>query len=89
MIGAAGAIETIFCLLAMRDSIIPPTINYQVPDPECDLDIVPNKARAKEMNLVMTNSIGFGGHNPTLIVGSGKNSLGIASPRRREAAHNG
>ncbi|MCL5428353.1 MAG: beta-ketoacyl-ACP synthase II [Chloroflexi bacterium] len=89
MIGAAGAIETVFCLLAMRDSIIPPTINYQIPDPECDLDIVPNKARAKEMNLVMTNSFGFGGHNATLIVGSGKNSLGIALPRRREAAHNG
>jgi 3-oxoacyl-[acyl-carrier-protein] synthase II len=70
MIGAAGAIETIFCLLAMRDSIIPPTINYEVPDPECDLDVVPNKARAKEMNLVMTNSFGFGGHNATLIVGS-------------------
>jgi 3-oxoacyl-[acyl-carrier-protein] synthase II len=72
MIGAAGAIETMFCLLAMRDGIIPPTINYEVPDPECDLDIVPNKARAKEMNLVMTNSFGFGGHNAVLIVGSAK-----------------
>jgi len=74
MIGAAGAIETLFCLLAMRDSIIPPTINYEVPDPECDLDIVPNKARQKEMNLAMTNSFGFGGHNATLIVGSAKNT---------------
>jgi 3-oxoacyl-[acyl-carrier-protein] synthase II len=72
MIGAAGAIETMFCLLAMRDGIIPPTINYEVPDPECDLDIVPNKARAKEMNLVMTNSFGFGGHNAVLVVGSTK-----------------
>lgn len=72
MIGAAGAIEVIFCLLAMRDSTIPPTINYEVPDPECDLDIVPNKSRTKEMNLVMTNSFGFGGHNATLIVGSAK-----------------
>jgi 3-oxoacyl-(acyl-carrier-protein) synthase len=72
MIGAAGAIETLFCLLAMRDSTIPPTINYEVPDPECDLDIVPNKARSKEMKLVMTNSFGFGGHNATLIVGSAK-----------------
>jgi 3-oxoacyl-[acyl-carrier-protein] synthase II len=61
-----------FCLLAMRDSIIPPTINFEVPDPECDLDIVPNKARAKEMNLTMTNSFGFGGHNATLVVGSAK-----------------
>lgn len=74
MIGAAGAIETMFCLLAMRDGIIPPTINYEVPDPECDLDIVPNKARAKEMNLAMTNSFGFGGHNTVLIVGSAKRS---------------
>jgi 3-oxoacyl-[acyl-carrier-protein] synthase II len=74
MIGAAGAIETMFCLLAMRDGIIPPTINYEVPDPECDLDIVPNKARAKEMNLAMTNSFGFGGHNAVLIVGSSKRS---------------
>jgi len=64
----------LFCLLAMRDSIIPPTINYEVPDPECDLDIVPNKARQKEMNLAMTNSFGFGGHNATLIVGSAKNT---------------
>lgn len=74
MIGAAGAIETLFCLLAMRDSIIPPTINYEIPDPECDLDVVPNKAREKEMNLVMTNSFGFGGHNATLIVGSAKDT---------------
>jgi len=72
MIGAAGAIETIFCLLAMRDSIIPPTINYEVPDSECDLDVVPNKSRSKEMSVVMTNSFGFGGHNATLIVGSAK-----------------
>jgi 3-oxoacyl-[acyl-carrier-protein] synthase II len=70
MIGAAGAIEAIFCLLAMRDSVIPATINYTTPDPECDLDIVPNEKRAKQMNIVMSNSFGFGGHNATLIFGS-------------------
>ncbi len=80
MIGAAGAIEAIFCLLAMRESVIPATINYEVPDPECDLDIVPNEKRSKVMNIVMSNSFGFGGHNATLIFGSRNYVLGIASP---------
>lgn len=72
MVGAAGAIEAIFCLLAMRESVIPATINYEVPDPECDLDVVPNENRAKKMDVVMSNSFGFGGHNATLILGSGE-----------------
>jgi 3-oxoacyl-[acyl-carrier-protein] synthase II len=67
--GSAGAIEAVFCMLALRDNMIPPTINYEVPDPDCDLDYVPNQARAKELNLVMSNSFGFGGHNATLIFG--------------------
>ncbi|MEX2162569.1 MAG: beta-ketoacyl-ACP synthase II [Anaerolineales bacterium] len=69
MVGAAGAIEAIFCLLAMRDGVIPPTINYTTPDPLCDLDYVPNQARTAEVNIAMSNSFGFGGHNATLILG--------------------
>ncbi len=74
MIGAAGAIEAIFCLLAMRDGIIPPTINYTTPDPLCDLDVVPNEARKSELQVCMSNSFGFGGHNATLILGKGSGS---------------
>jgi len=69
MIGAAGSIEAIFCLLAMRDGLIPPTINYETPDPLCDLDVVPNQARKADLHLTMSNSFGFGGHNATLILG--------------------
>jgi 3-oxoacyl-[acyl-carrier-protein] synthase II len=67
LMGSAGAIEAIFSLLAIRDQILPPTINYEVPDPECDLDYVPNQARPAEVNVVMSNSFGFGGHNAILI----------------------
>lgn len=67
LMGAAGSIEAAFCLLAMRDSVIPPTINYKNPDPECDLDCVPNISRNKESEYTMTNSFGFGGHNVSLV----------------------
>lgn len=67
LLGAAGGVEAIFTILAMRDSILPPTINLETPDPECDLDYVPNKARSKEINAGMSNSLGFGGHNATII----------------------
>jgi 3-oxoacyl-[acyl-carrier-protein] synthase II len=67
LLGASGGVEAIFSLLAIRDSIIPPTINYEEPDPECDLDYVPNVARKKEVRIVMSNSFGFGGTNATLI----------------------
>ena len=67
-LGAAGAIELIVCLLAMRDQILPPTINLEQPDPECDLDFVPNKARPARIEVAMSNSFGFGGHNATLVV---------------------
>lgn len=69
LLGGAGALESIFCLLAMRDGILPPTINYSTPDPECDLDYVPNQARPARVEYAMTNSFGFGGHNVCLVFG--------------------
>ncbi|MCW9026816.1 MAG: beta-ketoacyl-ACP synthase II, partial [Thiovulaceae bacterium] len=66
-LGAAGGIEAVTCLMAMRDGIIPPTINYETPDENCDLDYVPNKARKAELKTVMSNSFGFGGTNGVLI----------------------
>lgn len=68
LLGAAGGIELIACLLAMKNNLIPPTINYEHPDPECDLDYVPNQAREQEITMALSNSLGFGGHNATLIV---------------------
>jgi 3-oxoacyl-[acyl-carrier-protein] synthase II len=67
LLGAAGSTEAIFTLLAIRDGIIPPTINYEVPDPECDLDYVPNLARRQPLTVAMSNAFGFGGTNATLI----------------------
>jgi 3-oxoacyl-[acyl-carrier-protein] synthase II len=68
LLGAAGSVETAVCALAIRDSIIPPTINLDNPDPECDLDYVPHKAREKKVRVALNNSFGFGGHNATIIV---------------------
>ena len=67
-LGASGAIELITCLLAIKHQIVPPTINYEVPDPECDLDYVPNKARKAAVNTAMSNSFAFGGTNVALLV---------------------
>jgi 3-oxoacyl-[acyl-carrier-protein] synthase II len=67
LLGAAGALEAISSILAIRDAVIPPTINYQTPDPECDLDYVPNEPREAEIRYVMSNSFGFGGHNVSLV----------------------
>jgi 3-oxoacyl-[acyl-carrier-protein] synthase II len=69
LLGAAGAIESVACLLALRDGVIPPTINYETPDPECDLDYVPNSPRTTDISTAMTNSFGFGGHNVSLVFG--------------------
>ena len=66
--GAAGAIEAIICAFAIERGAIPPTINYGEPDPECDLDYVPNLARKQEVNVAMSNSLGFGGHNATIVL---------------------
>ena len=71
LMGGAGAIESIFCIQAMNLGLIPPTINYNTPDPECDLDYVPNEAREAQVEYAMTNSFGFGGHNVSLIFGPG------------------
>ncbi|MEI1420868.1 beta-ketoacyl-ACP synthase II [Bacillus cabrialesii] len=67
LLGAAGGIEAIFSVLAIKEGVIPPTINIQTPDEECDLDYVPDEARRQELNYVLSNSLGFGGHNATLI----------------------
>lgn len=68
LLGATGGVEIIACVLAIQNQMVPPTINYEFPDPECDLDYVPNESRQMRVNTVMSNSMGFGGHNATLIV---------------------
>jgi len=68
LLGAAGGVEFVACCLAIRDHVVPPTTNYEFPDPECDLDYVPNTARKSRIDICMSNSLGFGGHNATLIV---------------------
>jgi 3-oxoacyl-(acyl-carrier-protein) synthase len=68
MMGATGALEAILCVQAIRDHIIPPTINYQTPDPECDLDYVPNVARQLPVKVAISNAFGFGGHNAVLVI---------------------
>ncbi|MGQ9610648.1 MAG: beta-ketoacyl-ACP synthase II [bacterium] len=68
LLGAAGAVEFIASTLALYNGIIPPTINYEYPDPNCDIDCVPNKSRKAELNVVLTNAFGFGGHNVTLVI---------------------
>jgi 3-oxoacyl-[acyl-carrier-protein] synthase II len=68
LIAAAGAVEAITCLLAIRDGVLPPTINYETPDPECDLDYIPNQPREKRIKSALSNSFGFGGQNVALIL---------------------
>lgn len=67
MLGAAGAVEAVVCAYAIKDSYIPATINYETPDPDCDLDIVPNEGRNQDVEYAMSNSLGFGGHNATVV----------------------
>ncbi|MBN3037827.1 MAG: beta-ketoacyl-ACP synthase II [Candidatus Omnitrophica bacterium] len=68
LLGAAGAVELVVCTLVIKNDLIPPTINYEIPDPDCDLDYVPNQARKAKVDVAMSNSLGFGGHNASLIV---------------------
>ena len=67
LLGAAGGIEAVFCIKALQDQVAPPTINYKNPDEDCDLDYIPNEARETSLEMVMSNSLGFGGHNASLI----------------------
>ena len=76
LMGAAGAVELIVSLLAIKNGVIPPTINLENPEPECDLDYVPGRAREKEINTVLSNSFGFGGNNSTLVIKKFNNSIG-------------
>jgi 3-oxoacyl-[acyl-carrier-protein] synthase II len=68
-LGAAGAVEAMFTTLAVRDRKLPPTINYDDPDPTCDLDYIPNEARDSDLTVAVSNSFGFGGHNACIVVG--------------------
>ena len=68
LLGAAGGVELAACILSIRDNIVHPTINLETPDPDCDLDYVPNVARKVQVDVALSNSLGFGGHNATLIV---------------------
>ena len=69
MFGAAGAVEAMVCALAIHEGRIPPTINYDTPDPECDLDYVPNEARDAEIDVALSNAMGLGGHNACVLLG--------------------
>jgi 3-oxoacyl-[acyl-carrier-protein] synthase II len=68
LLGAAGAIEAIACILSIRNGVIPPTINYENPDPDCQVNLVANEAREAEVEIAMSNSLGFGGHNASIIL---------------------
>jgi 3-oxoacyl-[acyl-carrier-protein] synthase II len=68
LLGATGGVEIIACVLSLREGVIPPTINYEVPDPDCDLDYVPNQSRETKVHIALSDSMGFGGHNSVLIV---------------------
>ena len=68
LLGAAGAVEAIFTALALKEGFVPATIGYQVPDPACDLDIVPNAGRNANLRIALSNSLGFGGHNAAIVL---------------------
>ena len=84
--GAAGAIEAMMCVLALHDGVIPPTINYEHPDPECDLDYVPNEAREAEVEVALSNAMGLGGHNGCVLLGE-LTATGPAGASRYHGLH--
>ena len=86
MQGACGTSEVAACCLAMRDSILPPTINYEYPDPECDLDYIPNQARRRHIDVAVSNSFSFGGRNTAVVLRRHLNGHGHSS-RSSGAAH--
>ena len=69
LFGAAGAVEALMCVLALHEGVLPPTINYRTPDPECDLDYVPNEARQAQVEVALSNAMGLGGHNACVVLG--------------------
>ena len=69
LLGAAGGLEGAICALVVRDGVLPPTINYEHPDPECDLDYVPNEARHVQVDVALSNAMGLGGHNGCVLLG--------------------
>jgi 3-oxoacyl-[acyl-carrier-protein] synthase II len=69
LFGAAGAVEAMMCVLALHEGVLPPTINYRNPDPECDLDYVPNEARRAQVDVALSNAMGLGGHNACVLLG--------------------
>ncbi len=69
LLGASGGVEFVACLLALQDQVLPPTINLDCPDEECDLDYIPHEARSRSVNFILKNSFGFGGHNACLVLG--------------------
>ncbi|MBN2217666.1 MAG: beta-ketoacyl-ACP synthase II [Pirellulales bacterium] len=73
LLGASGGVELVLSIMAIHNNVVPPTINYETPDPACDLDYTPNQARQREIRVVMSNSFGFGGHNCSLVVGEFRN----------------
>src|SRR5260221_13337217 len=85
LMGAAGGVEIAVTALALRDGILPPTINYDQPDPECDLDYVPNEARRQPISIALSNSMGFGGHNAVVILGK-QYAPPPAPPPKREGS---
>jgi len=79
LLGGAGGLEAIFCVMVIQEGMIPPTINQEFSDPECDLDYVPNNARPAKVRIAMSNSFGFGGHNASIIIGDSNN---VSEPGR-------
>jgi 3-oxoacyl-[acyl-carrier-protein] synthase II len=69
LFGAAGAVEAMMCVLALHEGVLPPTVNYRNPDPECDLDYVPNEARQAQVDVALSNAMGLGGHNACVLLG--------------------